>query len=408
MGNWKPETGNRRRSASWRPGVLFAVLLIAPIARAQSQPASQPNIREFKKGIRVNWTARQVVADCTVIMREGAIELFACAPNQREHEAIVRLEARPLDLYHALGLIGLEPGHPIRLNEQTQQVEKATGDPIDIQIRYERDGQKMLEPIEKWMQYAQDRQLPENQRKPAKPLPIQPWIFAGSLKTEDGFAADGEGTVIALVDFGTSLIALPEMHTSNNDALWLDPAPQHIPPVGTRCELVFSAGPLQLAIGPAGRLQLNSRPVTRAELAKRLSEELRAKPDLAIRLLISPDAPATERQAIERLLRAVGVDEKRITTSQPAVSMLPPHDPAAMQILIRQALETPRQQTAGERRVAESTHQLTDDLRDRAFLLRARTERVAEYLVSVRREVEAFLSGEPATPQEKGQIPDTP
>src|SRR5690606_38100667 len=117
-------------------------------------------------GIRFDWSRREVLADATVVLREGLIELFACSPRQREHEAIVRMEARPLHLYQALGLIGIRPGHPIRFNEQ-DEIETATGDAVEIEIRYEREGRTVQEPIEHWMRFQ------NTDRSPGR----LPWIF---------------------------------------------------------------------------------------------------------------------------------------------------------------------------------------------------------------------------------------
>src|SRR6185369_662925 len=100
----------------------------------------------------------------------------------------------------------------------------------------DRDGRMVQDPIENWMRKAKSKQSPERLA----------WVFAGSVQTEDGFAADFEGTVIALVDFSSSLIALPEGHSSSNDDLWLEPATPFIPAVDTKCILVFRAGPMHI------------------------------------------------------------------------------------------------------------------------------------------------------------------
>jgi hypothetical protein len=244
-------------------------LLIAIGQTPRSQPATSPapsRIVEFQPGVRINWPKRQIEVDATVNMRKGPIELFACSPGAREHEAIVRIEARPTHLFQALGLIGITPGHPLRYNEETDKFEPASGDPVDITIRYPDDGRTRVEPIEAWMLEARQRQ----------PIDRLSWIFTGSISDGQGnIAADFEGTVIALVDFGTSLIGLPDRHSDSNDQLWLAPNTAAIPPLGTECELLFRLGPVRLRLEPDGTVWVLGQWVTQDDLPK-LLERLRA------------------------------------------------------------------------------------------------------------------------------------
>ncbi len=353
--------------------------------RPASAPASRPaKIVQFQPGIRIDWTHREVLADATVVMREGLIEVFACSPHQREHEAVVRLEARPLHLYQALGLIGLRPGHPIRINEETEKIEPATGDPVQIQIRCEREGRTVQEPIESWLRVE----------KTGKPPSRLPWVFAGSVNTENGFAADFEGTVIALVDFGSSLVALPEQHSSSNEELWLEPATEQIPAVGTRCVLVLRAGPLRIVVDRAARITLNGQQVSRAELARRLAAAVKEDPGTRVDLSIDPACPPSQSGGIEQLLRMVGIREENLTTSRPAAAAEPRHDPAAFQLWLRRQLAASSLSHDGARPgPGESAHRLLDDLRDRELLLRARAEGLSESLSALSHHVDHFLSG---------------
>ena len=91
---------------------------------AATQPAGHaaklpPGVAQYQPGIRIDWQHYEVQADAAVVLRNGLIELFACSPRSREYESIVRIDARPLYLYQALGLIGLTPGHPIRFKPGT-------------------------------------------------------------------------------------------------------------------------------------------------------------------------------------------------------------------------------------------------------------------------------------------------
>jgi hypothetical protein len=265
--------------------------------------ATQPRITSFQRGIRLNWPLRQVEVDFTVILREGLIELFACSPQMREHEAIIRIEARPTHLYQAMGLMGLTPGHPMRMDEKGR-VLPASGDAVDVEVRYVVDGAVRQEPIEAWMRPAEgDAHLGR-----------LPWVFAGSIPLEGGrgIATDMEGTVVAVVDFPTSLIALPESHSDRNEELWLRPNTARIPPLGTKGQMIIRAAPLRVRLGADGRLQVAGKTITRAELSRRVARRIAVDPGLCVEIQVPRGADAGEARTLVQMLRDLKVREGSI------------------------------------------------------------------------------------------------
>ena len=271
----------------------------SPASPADSRPApGQPRIVPFQSGVRIDWIRRQVEADATVILREGLIELFACSPQRREHEAIVRIEARPLHLFQALGLIGITPGHPVLYDDETGRRAPAAGDPVEIEVRYPAGGQVQTVPIERWLLWSRD----------GRPVDRLPWVFAGSVEMrDDSIAADYEGTVVAVVDFGSSLVALPELHTDRNADLWLKPNTPAIPGVGTRCVLVFRAGAVMVALDAVGRLRVGGRRMMMAEAASGLAK-LASRPEPpSVRVVVDPGCPVGEVRTLKRILEGIGL-----------------------------------------------------------------------------------------------------
>jgi hypothetical protein len=234
--------------------------------------------------------------------------------------------------------------------------------------------------------------------KTGKTPPRMPWVFAGSVKTDDGFAADYEGTVIALVDFGSSLIALPEQHSAANEELWLEPATDQIPPLSTRCVLVFRAGPLRIELDRTGRITLNGQTLTRAELARRLAGAVREDANLRVDLSVDPACPRAQREGIEQLIRLVGVRPENLATSRPAADADPMHDPAALRTwLKRQFTASHAAPDQARPAVTESLPRLIDDLRERGLLLHARAQGVSESFSALSRQAATFLSAEPSS-----------
>jgi hypothetical protein len=277
------------------------------VAKTGSRPPA-----EFQPGVRIDWAAREVRVKATVILRQGDIELFACSPKLREHEAIVRIEARPLHVYLAMGLIGLTPGEPPAYDPDTRTGTPAHGASLEIMIRHGAPGAEQSEPIEQWMQHA----------RTGEPLEPQDWIFAGSRmlasaeSEEDaaasGIAADVEGTVIALVDFPSSLIALPEHRSDSNESLWLRPRTERIPPVNSACELIIRHGPIRLRLTGSGEIALGGHKLTLDQVSGEIRKVLKEWPAQQIRIGIDPACPAGPIEELRRALKSLDLPREQV------------------------------------------------------------------------------------------------
>ncbi|HWL92821.1 MAG TPA: YdjY domain-containing protein [Phycisphaerae bacterium] len=199
---------------------------------AEKETSAAKRVVDFRPGIRIDYRVPQVEIESGVILREAELELFAYAkaPVPKEHETILLLRVKPEHIYQALGLIGLEPGHPVSYDLETQTITEASGDAVDVRVRYEKDSETVEHSASDWM-YDLERDAPMQQTH---------WIFAGSKRDEKGrFAADVEGTVVTVVNFDTALLCLPDLHTDSDRSLWLRARTEVIPPVGTKVTLIL-------------------------------------------------------------------------------------------------------------------------------------------------------------------------
>lgn len=300
----------------------------ASVRPASVQPASvQPTGRivEFKPGIRINYPKRQVEVDAKVCMRRGLLELFACSYRTREYESIVVIGSRPLHVYQALGLLGLVPGRPMRILPDGEVV-PAEGESLEIDVAYEVKGERRVEPVERWMRRSRPEGAPDGAPDgafdgPDAPLERQTWVFAGSIPIENGaIAADEEGTVVAVVDFPSAIVALPRHHTASNAELWLEPNTPAIPPIDTTCTLIFRQGPWRLRLDEAGRLYLAGKPISQSELARQLRQAKAETPDLRVLLEAHPQTKSASTARLQRLFESLGVALKTPPTSGPSPS----------------------------------------------------------------------------------------
>lgn len=204
-----------------------------PTQRPPDQLAENAGRRvEYAPGVLIDFSLRRVELDAEVVLRQGPLELLACTPDTKEHESILRVRARPSHIYHALGLIGISPGHPARWDEETSRPIPPDGEEISIALTWDaRSGREYIDAWE-WLHVA-------GSDKSATP---RPWLFTASVRDPQGrLAADRDGTVITVVEFGTELVGLGEFHSADDAELWLEAFTERIPPVGTRCALVLSA-----------------------------------------------------------------------------------------------------------------------------------------------------------------------
>ena len=221
---------------------LLAVILTGCADPSQSKqmrsdaspPAPSDGLRvvDFAPGLRIDYRVPQVEVDCEVILRTGDLELFAYAkaPVPKEHESIVRTAVSPEKIYQALGLIGLTPGQTRKYFYQTKTTREATGDKVDVLVRYAKDGEDVEESVCGWMLNAAAK----------APMQQTHWLFTGSEKMEDGtFAANYEGSLVTVVDFPSSLLSLPTSHSEANEELWLKANTEAIPEVGTKVTLIL-------------------------------------------------------------------------------------------------------------------------------------------------------------------------
>ncbi len=274
------------------------------------QTLHSADAKPFMPGVRINWPNREVEVAGVVVLREGMLELFACSPETREHESIVRLSARPTHVYQALGLLGLEPGSPPRWNPETERGFAATGPRLRLRVRYLRDGHLHTDGIHRWMWNI----------RTDEPAPPTQWVFSGSLRDDPGrLAADFEGTVVCVVDFQAALISLPQSYSDRNEDLWLRPHAERIPPLGSPCVLLIQAVPDSLRIiriGRYGGLTLDGQSVGRVELAAELARGLSTHPDLTIEVVADPAALQADVEAILNIAGRAGVPAERCTATR--------------------------------------------------------------------------------------------
>lgn len=178
-----------------------------PANPAHPEPAPEPELVELLPGIKLAAGIVQFEGEIAVNAHhpdtpDVYLEMLVTAPDSREHEALVVARIKPSNLHAALLAAGFESGAPISRDKDGKPV-PAHGDALRVLVSPlddEHHPEKFI-PITDWVMRVDDESaLIDSQR----------WtglVFAGSLLTSKGYAADRAGTLISLTSFGDEVIA---------------------------------------------------------------------------------------------------------------------------------------------------------------------------------------------------------
>jgi hypothetical protein len=294
-----------------------------PVLQTRPAPDSRPaGVAAFAPGVGIDWPRRAVLVDAEVVLRRGPLEFLACRPG-KEHESILRLNASATHIYLALGLIGLQPGHPPIWNETTGDYERAAGDLLDVECDWQQEGQLRHAPASEWLREIEYARTP---------IP-RPWVFAGSVRVADGsLAADQTGAAFAVVDFPESLITLSGRHSSSNADLWLEADCERIPPVGTPVRLKLRPAlprACEVRVDFRGAPFMDGRYIAPADLADLLLLARQLEPE-RIQIVKLCGTLHSDQEALLRELRVAGCPDEAIRfepSAQPAPATGPQATP---------------------------------------------------------------------------------
>jgi hypothetical protein len=206
-----------------------------PPAVPPAQPATPPASRdvwiETSPGVMVNPARREVYFDGIVPIDchnprtpHVYIEIIACTPDSKEHEALVLTRITPSHLHAALVFLGLEPGSPgLWVWEgETLRETPATGPRVNVQLEWTDAGvERTADPREWVVDVRTSQRLSERDAD-------EFWRFAGSrFETRGGrevYVADREGLLLGFACFSGETIAYSRMehHDSNvQTPIWI-------------------------------------------------------------------------------------------------------------------------------------------------------------------------------------------
>lgn len=199
-------------------------------------------------GVKINLEEWCVDVDATVCLDVGLLELVACTKDTKEHESILRVDAKPSHVHTALLLIGARNGSPAMQQAIDKEMTRfrhimPSGSPIDVYVRWKDEKGKIKEvPINDLIIEAEDYEVvigPDDEKKKLQKFPTKTFLFAGSMliPSKEGpkrYLCDETGNVISISTFGDELLCLPEIMMHMNGSLSWEANPETLPPVDTK------------------------------------------------------------------------------------------------------------------------------------------------------------------------------
>lgn len=184
-----------------------------------------------KNQIWINQTANQVMVRGSICLRKGALEMFACPLETKEHESIVAVEAKSSEVHACLVALGFEPGSPVQWKPEYKS---ATGPSIKIDVRWIDDGQPKTVDAKSWIV-----------KSGTKETLATDWVFGGSeifVDRIDGrkiYYADS-GEMVCLSNFPTAMMDVPIQSSDSADGLLFEANTDAIPAVETQVYLIMT------------------------------------------------------------------------------------------------------------------------------------------------------------------------
>lgn len=216
----------------------------ATVVASNAAPATATANKELKlPGLTINLEQRSVDIESSVCLHHGSLELVACTKDTKEHESIVVIAAKPIHVHAALLLLGAKPGNPAMRKVVGENNDRwihipPSGGPVDVYLVFEDETKKLVErPISDFI--VSSKEQSEDPSGEAGKFPTHTFIFTGSVLIKGGsgpgkYLCDESGNVISISTFGDEVLSLPEVHSSENEALAWQVKGDALPAVGSK------------------------------------------------------------------------------------------------------------------------------------------------------------------------------
>ncbi len=231
--------------------VLGAFVVFAlPLRADEEKPADAiPAMTEISPGVfalgkmRLDKNTGSLTILGKVNMDKGALEYLICTPHGSTHESLLVATVQPSDVHLGMLLLGavgagiLTPAPsdapPPQINaDYLKHAPRLKGDTITLTAKWkDKTGKEQNTPVEDWVLNTATK----------KAALRGPWIYTGSMFSEDKFLAQLEGAIASVITNPSALINNPRKG-SDNDQIWVVNE-KTVPPADTTIEITIKIEP---------------------------------------------------------------------------------------------------------------------------------------------------------------------
>ncbi len=145
-------------------------------------------------GVQCDRATKTISFSARINAREGLVEYALVTTKGKVHEALLATEVSPMHIHMAAILLGLAPR-----DEAPKPV------PVSIEVAWETNGPTRILALEELVALAHE----SPQGKTGATLARRPWHYQGSVLDASGFAAEREGSIIAIISDSYALACNP-------------------------------------------------------------------------------------------------------------------------------------------------------------------------------------------------------
>ena len=180
--------------------------------------------------LQLDLAHHQLRVECEAVNPDEKLEFLCCSTGTKEYESVLRSKARPSHLHFALLMLGLEPGQPVKFNRAENKWTPPRGPALKVSCEFVRDGKTVCLPASQLMRSVKDKTV----------MPDVRWVFVGASTLDDGeYSADVTGYLITVVNFEHTVVDIPELKSSKNEALEWEINPEAVPKRNTKVTLII-------------------------------------------------------------------------------------------------------------------------------------------------------------------------
>jgi len=218
---------------------------IAPLTAAEAESALKEALKVRQTGsntfqigqVEFDKMLRTVSLSARVAIRTQAVEYALVNEKGKAYESLLATEATPSEVHLAFLLLGVSQ---VPLPDDFNQAAAVPPtNSLRIEVTWDQNGKPSTNALCDLLSLVDEPQPPADQPKEprARPMPSRRWLYNGSVFGDFGFAAQREGSIIAVIRDPAALVNNPG-EDRDNDRIHF-PNTKLLPPEGAPVRVVL-------------------------------------------------------------------------------------------------------------------------------------------------------------------------